>query len=334
MARGDDGLLADIEHLPEPLPDHCTVERVGPQLSAWRTALLGLLKRGSLRGTAWKPPAGGVTSSRPGEQRRYVDLVHGQVGIRIQGQRGGSPPVLLLPDVPGGAASMRRLAASLAGERMTVSPELPGLGESHPLPYPTLGSFTTVLHEVLEGLHVPVVDIVAEGLGCCFAAALAAHQPKHVRRLALDGVPMIRSRDRRRVARHYCPAIEPDRYGAYLQRLWHQRRDAETCWPWFDRSEDGARMRDAELDARAMHEDFVAAVHHLSGYGDAARAALESSLRDILPAVRQPALLFDLPGDVRYAGVPRAARRLPSGELKPRPSDPEVRAACLREFLA
>jgi pimeloyl-ACP methyl ester carboxylesterase len=242
--------------------------------------------------------------------------------------------VLLLADVPGGAASTRRHAASLAAERLTLSPELPGLGESHPLPYPTLGSFTTVLHEVLEALDMPIVDVVAEGLGCCFAAALAAHQPRHVRRLVLDGVPMIRARDRRRIARHYCPTIEADRYGAYLQRLWHQRRDAATCWPWFDRSADGVRRRDADLDARAMNEDFVAVMQHLPGYGDAARAALESSLRDILPVVRQPTLLLDVLGDVRYAGVSRAARRLPSAGVKPRPADAESRADLLRDFLA
>jgi len=50
--------------------------------------------------------------------------------------------------------------------------------------------------------------------------------------------------------------------------------------------------------------------------------------------VRQPALLFDVPGDIRYAGVSRAARRLPSAATKPRPVDPEIRAALLQDFLA
>ncbi len=331
VCRTSDEAEASLD-VTAPLPGDCSIERVAPQLSAWRSALFGRLKRASLPPAGWRPPTA-VEDHVSGEHRRYVNLVHGQVCLRLEGRIGRHLPVLLLPDVPGGTVSARRLGALLAEDRLTLCPDLPGLGESQPLPYPTLGSFTTMLHDILEVLELPVVDVVAEGLGCCFAAALAAHQPKHVRRLVLDGVAMVRSRERHRVARRYCPPIEPDRYGAYLHRAWQQRRDVEACWPWFDRSARAARRRDAELDVGSLEADFIDIMKQLPSYGDAARAALDSSMRDILAAVRQPVLLLDVPGDARYAVVRRAARRLPAADVTLRAATPEERVAALRRFL-
>jgi len=253
--------------------------------------------------------------------------------VRLRGAPGATP-LLLLHDVPGAASSLGPFAAALAADRLTILPDLPGLGESHPLPYPTLGSYVMALSELLEQLGTPTVDVLAEGLGTCFAIALAAHRPSQVRRVVLDGVPMIRSRERRLVARDYCPPIAPDRNGTHLLRIWHQLRDAEMTWPWFDRAADAARIRDPELDAPRLHAALVEVMKHLPSYGDASRAALEASVRDILRGVHQPVLLFDAAGDTRYSGTGRAARRLPASEVVPRPPDVAGRIESVRRFLA
>jgi pimeloyl-ACP methyl ester carboxylesterase len=215
-----------------------------------------------------------------------------------------------------------------------IAPDLPGLGESQPLPYPSLGSYVSTLAEMLEALGVRSFDVIAEGLGTTFAIALAAHHPGHVRRLVLDGVSMIHSRERRRVAQHYCPPIAPDRHGAYLQRLWHQLRDTELSWPWFERAAQAVRSTAPALDPQRRQWQLVDALKQLPSYGDAARAALEASVRDLLPSVPQPVLLLDVAGDVRYAGTARAARRLADARIVPRPSAATERAALASAFLA
>jgi pimeloyl-ACP methyl ester carboxylesterase len=259
--------------------------------------------------------------------------VHGQLRLRLRGQ-GPATPVLLLHDVPGGAQSLSPLAEALAVDRRTIAPDLPGLGESHPLPYPSLGSYVTALQELLDELDVGVVDVVAHGLGSCFAVALAAHRPAAVRRLVLDGLPMIRSRERHSYARNYCPPLRPDRHGTHLQRYWQRMLDAEACWPWYDRSVAAARRRSPDLDLQRLQADLVDVARQLPSYGDAARAALEAAVRDILKGVRQPTLLFDVADDVRYAGALRAARRLVDATVRPRPEGLADRAGSLREFLA
>jgi pimeloyl-ACP methyl ester carboxylesterase len=263
-----------------------------------------------------------------------VDLVHGQVRVRLQGDAGTGSPLLMLHDVPGASCSLRPLSLELARDRLSLTPDLPGTGESQPLPYPSLGSYVTALAETLEQLGTGPVDVFAEGLGTCFAIALAAHHPTTVRRLALDAVPMIRSRERRAYARNYCPPLAPDRHGTHLLRLWQQLRDAESTWPWFERAAPAARIRDPDLDPGRLNDVLVEVMKQLPSYGDAARAALEAAVRDILRGVHQPVLLLDAAGDVRYAATSRVARRLAASRVLPRPATVPGLADCLRTFFA
>ncbi|MCM2338387.1 MAG: hypothetical protein NDI59_06755, partial [Lysobacter sp.] len=88
-----------------------------------------------------------------------------------------------------------------------------------------------------------------------------------------------------------------------------------------------------DLDPEHLHGMFLAVMQSLPSYGDAARAALEAAVRDILKGVQQPVLLLDAAGDVRYAGNRRAARHLAAARTSPRPAALAARAATLREFL-
>jgi pimeloyl-ACP methyl ester carboxylesterase len=333
MCREDDVLYSFLDRLPQPLPATCSIERIPPQLASWRTRLLELLRQADLPATPWRPPAVARPAAANGERQSYVDLVHGQMRVRLRGA-GAGVPLLLLHDAPGGSASLQTLARALGDDRLTIAPDLPGLGESHPLPYPSLGTYVTALVEMLERLQCRRVDVFADGLGTCFAVALAAHHPELVRRVALDGLPMVRTKERRRYARHYCPQIVPDRHGTHLVHLWQHFRDAEASWPWFDRSAAAARRHDPDLDPERLHANLIEVMKQLPSYGDAARAALEGAVRDILKGVHQPALLLDAADDVRYAGTRRAARHLPNARAVPRPAELAARAATLREFFA
>jgi len=332
MCREDDVLYGFLDALPQPLPPSCSVERIPPQTPAWRTRLLDLLRHADLPRSQWRPPAAAAPGDAHEERQSYVDLVHGQIRVRRRGS--GGVPLLMLHDVPGGSCALRPLAEVLGRDRLTIAPDLPGLGESHPLPYPSLGSYVTAVTELLEELECSTVDVFAEGLGTCFAVALAAHHPQLVRRLALDGLPMVRSRDRRLYARHYCPPLAPDRHGMHLLEIWQQMRDAEASWPWFDRSAAAARRHDPDLDPERLQANLTDIMKQLPSYGDAARAALEAAVRDILKGVRQPVLLLDSAEDVRYAGARRAARHLADARTQPRPAAPLARAHVLRDFFA
>jgi pimeloyl-ACP methyl ester carboxylesterase len=335
MAREDDRARGGLDRLPQPLPAMCRIETLPAETGAWRVRLLQLLRETGTPAARWSAPSPPAVGSAHEEQQRYVDLVHGQVHLRARGKTSAlPPPLLLIHDAPGSSEQMRDLAGLVSQDRLVIAPDLPGLGESTPLPYPSLGSYVSTLSETLDELRVAAVDIVAEGLGTVFAIALAANRPAQVRRLVLDAVPWLRKRDRGAVARQYCPLLVQDRHGAYLQTAWHQLRDAEASWPWFDRRPSAARAREPDVEATRRQAVLVDVMKQLPSYGDAARAALEGALREILPGVRQPTLLMHDPRDVRYKGTARALSRLANARQARRPTALAERAALLREFLA
>jgi pimeloyl-ACP methyl ester carboxylesterase len=334
LYRDEDVVRSGLDHLPQPLPARCSVERIPAQLPSWRTRLLEILRHAALPRADWAIPPSRATAGVSQSRQYYVDLMHGPLRVRLHGETERAAPLLLLHDVPGGSCALQPLAEALASDRRTITPDLPGLGESHPLPYPSLGSYVTALAEMLERLGTGPVDLFAEGLGTCFAVALAARHPTLVRRLALDGLPLVRLREQRLYAKHYCPPLVPDLHGGHLLRAWGQLCDAESCWPWFERSPAAARLREPDLDADVLHARLVEVMKQLPSYGDAARAALEARVRDILRGVHQPTLLFDVAEDVRYEGTQGAARRLVDHLVVPRPATVAARADRLREFLA
>jgi pimeloyl-ACP methyl ester carboxylesterase len=333
MCREGDVLYSHLDSLPERLPEQCRIERVPASVAAWRARLLEILRSGRLPDAGWTPPVPAPHSTAAGSRQRYVDLVHGQVRIRTRGPASSAIPVLLLHDLPGSPRQVEGLARLLSVDRLTIVPDLPGLGESDPLPSPTLGAYVSVLDEMLKALGIDSVDVVAEGLGTVFAAALAANRPQRVRRIVLDGVPVIRSRDRKRFVREYCPPVVPDRAGSHLLRLWEQLRTTQITWPWFGRSASAARVRDAQLDALELHDALVAAMKQPDYYGDAARAALDAAVRDIAKAIAQPVLVMQDVRDVRYGGIGSLRRRLQQATVVPRSAVLAERAAACLEFL-
>ena len=260
-------------------------------------------------------------------------MLHGQVRVRLQGAPSARPPVLMLHDLPGTPRQLDSLATALSQDRLTLAPELPGLGESDPLPSPTLGGYVSMLEDVLDSIGLETVDVVAEGLGTVFAAALAANRPKRVRRLAFDGMLMVRIRHRKRYVREYCPRMVPERSGAHLVRLWEQLRTAQMSWPWFDRAAAAARMRTPDLDADVMHAVLVDAMKQPGNYGDAARAALDAAMRDIARSVTQPVLVMQDDRDVRYRDTGSLRRRLQRGIVEARPEPLAERAMRYRAFF-
>jgi hypothetical protein len=68
-------------------------------------------------------------------------------------------------------------------------------------------------------------------------------------------------------------------------------------------------------------------------YGDAARAALDAAMRDIVRSITQPVLVMQDDRDVRYGGTGSLRRRLKLGEVLARPAAAAERAALYRQFL-
>lgn len=111
----------------------------------------------------------------PGQQVHYFEA-------------GEGPPLLLLHSVPRSARSFRLMQPLLASRFRTIAVDLPGFGQSDPLPGPvTMAAMGAALLPVLDSLCIERTHVFGYHTGNKVAAALAATHPDRVDRLVLCG---------------------------------------------------------------------------------------------------------------------------------------------------
>jgi pimeloyl-ACP methyl ester carboxylesterase len=325
MARSDDVLFSHLDRLPEPLPACCSVERLGPDPEAWRARLSTLFSEHAAGEPA--PP----TRSAGAQASDYLDLLHGQVGLRRFGEGPGTP-ILYLHDVPGGAGAAHARLGAIADGRVLIAPDLPGCGESDPLPSPHGDAYAQLLEAVVAQTVGGPVDLVAEGMSTPLALRLMARAPGLVRRAVLDAVALPDAAERRALAEAYCPPLAFESSGGHLHKAWHMVRDHAAHWPWFDTTATGVRRIQGDLAAASLHQRFLDVLTQMDRYGDAASAALAVDARADMAAVQVSVLVPDS-GDRRDGWARTAAQLCPTVQLAPRPGQASEWAEQVLAFL-
>lgn len=334
MCRADDVLFRYLDALPENRPSTMTVERLSPDVAVWRERIRDLFRAFSADTrtplAAFPDP---LATNGAHEVRGYANLAHGQVLVRRQGS-GSARPVLLLHETPGSSAQMRPLMQELARDRPVIAVDLPGLGDSDPLPTADAAGYAAALLGVLDHLRVENVDVIAEFTAAPLALELARSATNRVHRLILDGVFVLGASERRALSKQYCPGIRASWDGSHLLSLWHRLRDQELNWPWYDGSASSIRRREPEIGAERLQNMLLDVMKRLDHYADASLAALAYPMKEMLGEVQQPVLLAHVADDVRYQSTRKAARRLAASTTAARPTELSERAKVWAAFLA
>ncbi|HEX7855692.1 MAG TPA: alpha/beta fold hydrolase [Sphingobium sp.] len=320
-AKSDDVLYASLDRVPAAENPALRVER----LSADGEEGLNWLENAFAAATV-----GPVAITRqPDHGARYVDLPHGSMRVHRMGPAASTP--LLILSAPTTLHALRWQAAF--PERATLVPELPGFGESDPLPSPGLDAAADALAAMLDALDCGSVDILATGFATPIGATLAARHPGKVSHVILDGCFRVPDGVAPGFAERLCPTFAFDAAGGHLHRYWHMLRDAEASWPWHSKTARARRSLPPILEAGPLHDALVGILKQPEQYGDIARAASLSADADRYPVFAQPALLLHKADDPAYLGTTEAAARLPLASVTERPIDIDAAADAIRAFL-
>ncbi len=244
MAERSDMLFAHLDRLP-PLGEGQRIERVmSPEaVSATIEAALGSLPR-----AAGAPPA-----QHPAEYR-FHDLPRGQVLVRARGVADGVP-LLLLHDAPGAGRAMLGLYRASSAHGRVMLPDLPGCGESDPLPggEESISNHADVIAAVSEACAGEPVHVYGVGIGAALALELNLRHPHLVRGLMLTGLLRITGAERRGMIGRLAPPIQLADDGSHWYRTWLMLRDSLVRWPWFERSPAALRRQPVDVDADSLH---------------------------------------------------------------------------------
>lgn len=328
FARADDVLFGCLDLLPNPGPSALSVARLTADRAQWMAHVKGMFER--YRAVMRAVPAPVVAIGGPFIQ--YLDLPHGQ--MRVRSVAGIGRPILLLHDLPGGAAAVAELQAALAsGGRPVHAPDLPGCGQSDPLPKPTADAYAKALAQAVMALELGPFDLVATGLSVPLALAML-RQGLPIGRAVLDGMPLLDDQARVGMLDYLAAPLTPERAGAHVLRGWHALRDAAASFPAHDGSIAAVRSDSAALDGQSLFVRLLDMLKQPNHHGDALKAAFDHDAAVRLADVPVPILLPEVPGDPLYGQVPTAAGILARAIVQPRPADDAGRAALFLSFLA
>ncbi len=326
MATPTDMLRPHLARLP-PLRAQQQIRHISGDKQAANAVIAEVFDRWPAVGPAPAQPGSGEADFQPGQQ--FLDFAHGQLLVRQAGQGAAppGPPILLLHDAPGTAAQHEALVLALAAQHRVLAPDLPGCGESDPLPPADaalgLSAWADVLAQACTQAGVDRVCVYGIGIGASLALVLAQRHPARVQSVVLRGLALPDDADRLSLQQHYAPPITLQPDGSHWYRTWLMLRDMRIWYPWFDTRAQRLRRVPGDFDAQRLHQHTFDVMKRHASHAQVIAAALAhdaaASLADLtgrglpLALCLDPQIPFHAYAERLLALAP-AARRLPADD--------------------
>jgi pimeloyl-ACP methyl ester carboxylesterase len=277
------------------------------QLGAIRN-VLSLIKADAAVGPPQEP------AGRRALSRSYVGPPGGQRLVRRGGPDTGRPLVLL----HGGMRTSALLVSAtnaLAAQRPVLALDIPGNGDSDPWPspHPNLEAFAEDARAVIQRCGVDEFDLYGESIGATLALVIARQAGSSVGRVIMDRPEFPDADLRAELLDRVAPAIEARWDGSHLLTAWHMLRDGALFWPWYQRTIQGVRDLEPEIEAVALQRRLLAWLKGRLTYPDYIHAGLGVDPAELVAAVAQPTLVIGTRGDILEQHAKRAAAGLPAG---------------------
>jgi pimeloyl-ACP methyl ester carboxylesterase len=126
-------------------------------------------------------------------RRAYFDCRFGQLHVRTAFPATGGfdeqVPLFCLHSDESSSRTFATFLPEMADVRSVYAPDLPGLGESDPVPTSALDGAVGAISDLVDDLRLRQIDLLGLHRGARISLDLAAARPALVRRLVLVGVP-------------------------------------------------------------------------------------------------------------------------------------------------
>ncbi len=260
----------------------------------------------------------------------YLNVAGRQIAVRNAGTPGGTP-LVLLHQVPGSGKLLEPLVLELGKKRHVIAIDLPGHGDSDRNDDHDVPSQAAAVADVLAHLRLPAADVYGHNAGASVAIELALSHPEAVASLLLEGPMVMSAGERARLGLQWASSAEPVWDGHHLTTIWHQTRDQQLYYPWFEKTRAATRFIDGPTDPETIHERVVEMIKHPWSYKPAWDAAFAYPTRERLSEVRVPLWIGVTDADV-FAPCRESTERLLGREVVTLKDDVKSRAKAMLAF--
>lgn len=245
------------------------------------------------------PPAPRATPLPGRTTPEFLDIDGAQVLVRSAGDfHAGAAPLLLIHHAPGSSALYEDFLIDAARSGPVLAFDLPGHGESDPLPGnpQDIATWVDVARKVLARLAIARVHLRGHNGGAAVALELAHRLGADALGVTLDAPFFLADAERARLGDSYAPDVTPTWDGSHWLRAWHHLRDSELWWPWFERTREHVRTN-PRIDPASLNLRVREAMKQPSSYQAAWRANVGYDWRERLAGLRAPLTLVSAPDD-------------------------------------
>lgn len=231
-----------------------------------------------------------------------------------------SPNLMILHPSPLSSFFMEPLSSYLEDLFSIVAPDLPGYGNSDPLPSNpiSLKDYFPFMLELMEILKWDKMYLYGTATGCQLAIAFALEYPEKVLALVGENACHFEDTEQSDLLLQYFPELKPEEDGSHLIKAW--KFSYKTCisFPWYSVSDEQKLPAGFPLQRlNQMAIDMLSAGEH---YDLAYRLAFKHERANFVQALRIPASFlmwkesimwpymlrlaaFEMPENVRFIPV-------------------------------
>ncbi|MFZ9667955.1 MAG: alpha/beta fold hydrolase [Steroidobacteraceae bacterium] len=229
-------------------------------------------------------------------RRGYLDGPSGQIHYRRcagRSAKGDSgEPLILLHQSPLSSTQFEAVMPALAAVGFDVlALDMPGFGMSDvAADGATLEDFAEIIPAGLRAMGWSSAHLVGHHTGAVLGAVFAASHPSAVKKLVLNGFPLLGKTERDHFATFYFGPKDPKPDGSHLLIAWENRLRSTPGW----------------TDLRLMHRYTVEALHRDGSNWRAFPLVVSADLESVLRRLSVPTLMFTNTGEDLYQSSRRA----------------------------
>ncbi len=328
-ARPGDSQIGTLKRLPK---DAWNKEFSRDKLEAAAEELEIFLKYPA-KGTA--PPAPPPAPIKGRVSTDYAVAGGMRIALREAGRSAGGVPIFLIPQVPGTTRQLEPLMRALGETHHVIAADLPGHGETDDIPQDrhSVENYAGALESLLKALGVSDVHLYGRNGGASVVAELAWRGGLKIKSAMLEGPMALSDHERQAFAPRWALPAALSWDGHHITSIWHQVRDQQLYFPWFEKTLAATRFIDPNVDPQSLHDQVVELIKRPQSYKPAWDALFAYPLRERLAAISAPVWVGAREFDVFASCLPAAAR-LTRTEPVALANPPETVAAEIGVFLA